>query len=84
MVHVGGGMNPSVGSGLPKSPSFHQGLAYAAVLPHDMNNKQRQPISALQYQPLQSLLLGKIQLTNSSFYFFHLIISLFSLIIIID
>lgn len=57
MVHVGG-ISPSLGSGLPKSPSFHQGLAFAAVIqPHD-SNKQYQPISALHYQPLQPLLIG--------------------------
>ncbi|KAH0568437.1 serine/threonine-protein phosphatase 2A 56 kDa regulatory subunit gamma isoform-like isoform X4 [Cotesia glomerata] len=56
MVHVGG-ISPSLGSGLPKSPSFHQGLAFAAVIqPHD-SNKQYQPISALHYQPLQPLLI---------------------------
>lgn len=57
MVHVGG-ISPSLGSGLPKSPSFHQGLAFAAVIqPHD-SNKQYQTISALHYQPLQPLLIG--------------------------
>lgn len=57
MVHVGG-ISPSMGSGLPKSPSFHQGLAFAAVLPQD-SNKQYQPVSTLHYQPLQPLLIGK-------------------------
>ncbi|KAK0080166.1 hypothetical protein PV325_000358 [Microctonus aethiopoides] len=55
MVHVGG-ISPSMGSGLPKSPSFHQGLAFAAVLPQD-SNKQYQPVSTLHYQPLQPLLI---------------------------
>ncbi|XP_015520474.1 serine/threonine-protein phosphatase 2A 56 kDa regulatory subunit gamma isoform isoform X5 [Neodiprion lecontei] len=58
MVHVSG-MAPSLGSttgGLPKSPSFHQGLAFATVLPHEIN-KQGPSASALHYQPLQPLLI---------------------------
>ena len=65
MVHVTE-MGPPLGAGIPKSPSFHQGLAYAAE-----NNEQPDPnmngfdkyydsssASALQYQPLQPLLVG--------------------------
>lgn len=57
MVHVGG-ISPSLGGGLPKSPSFHQGLALATVLPQD-SNKAYPVTFALQYQPLQPLLIGK-------------------------
>ncbi|KAL0118569.1 hypothetical protein PUN28_009320 [Cardiocondyla obscurior] len=55
MVHVGG-IGPSLGGALPKSPSFHQGLALATVLPQD--SSKGYPVTyALHYQPLQPLLI---------------------------
>jgi len=58
MVHVGG-ISPSLGGALPKSPSFHQGLALATVLPQE-SSKAYAVTFALHYQPLQPLLIGKI------------------------
>lgn len=62
MVHVGG-ISPSLGGALPKSPSFHQGLALATVLPQD-SNKGYPVTFALHYQPLQPLLIGKALLVT--------------------
>lgn len=58
MVHVRG-IGPAVGViGLPKSPSFHQGLAFATALPQEPHKFY--PASfALHYQPLQPLVIGK-------------------------
>lgn len=68
MVHVGG-ISPSLGAGLPKSPSFHQGLALATVLPQDPNKAY--PVTfALHYQPLQPLLIGKVHRRLSSLHIF--------------
>lgn len=76
MVHVGG-ISPSLGSGLPKSPTFHQGLAFAAVQPHDNNKQQQQqppysnipnaqqPPANLYYQPIRPLLVGTWTLENT-------------------
>lgn len=67
MVHVGGiapSLTGSGGVGLPKSPSFHQGLAFATVLPHDINKQGSASASALHYQPLQPLLIGTILKTR--------------------
>lgn len=66
MVHVGG-ISPSLGGALPKSPSFHQGLALATVLPQDLNKGY--PVTfALHYQPLQPLLIGKALRRFNQFY----------------
>ena len=61
MVHVTD-MGPPLGAGIPKSPSFHQGLAFAADTAPDGYGhfgKYYASAAALQYQPLQPLLVGK-------------------------
>ncbi|KAI4504176.1 hypothetical protein M0802_000647 [Mischocyttarus mexicanus] len=56
MVHVGG-IGPAIGViGLPKSPSFHQGLALATVLPQEPP-KFYPATFALHYQQLQPLVI---------------------------
>lgn len=66
MVHVGG-IGPTLGGALPKSPSFHQGLALATVLPQD--SSKGYPVTfALHYQPLQPLLIGKAFCRLNQFY----------------
>ncbi|KYM79806.1 Serine/threonine-protein phosphatase 2A 56 kDa regulatory subunit delta isoform [Atta colombica] len=62
MVHVGG-IGPSLGGALPKSPSFHQGLALATVLSQD--SSKGYPVTfALHYQPLQPLLIETQQVNE--------------------
>ena len=57
MVHVSD-VAPTLKSGLPKSPSFHQDLAFAAYAAQGLN-KFCPAITALHYQqPLQPLLIG--------------------------
>ena len=69
MVHVGG-IGPSLGGALPKSPSFHQGLALATVLSQD--SSKGYPVTfALHYQPLQPLLIGKALYRLNQFIIAH-------------
>ena len=72
MVHVGE-MGPPLGVGLPKSPSFHQGLAFATVLRKYDTNKPCPSNSALQYQPLQPLLIGNsgVHFDNCFYFLFR-------------
>ena len=57
MVHVDGYI-PFSSGGLPKSPSFHQGLALATVLSRESNKSYLTNFTS-PYQPLRPLLIGK-------------------------
>lgn len=56
MVHVDGYIPFSTG-GLPKSPSFHQGLALATALSRESNKPYLTNFTS-HYQPLRPLLIG--------------------------
>lgn len=71
MVHVSDA-TPTLSTGLPKSPSFHQDLAFAAYSAQEFN-KFYPAVNTLYYQqPLQPLLIGNRQFLNlNSLFFFN-------------
>lgn len=69
MVHVSN-ISPSLGNGLPKSPSFHQGLAYMAVAQQN-SNKVFPMISNMRFQDEiqpQPFLIGKTNFAKQMFF----------------
>lgn len=67
MVHVSDA-TPTLSTGLPKSPSFHQDLAFAAYSAQEFN-KFYPAVNTLYYQqPLQPLLIGNHRFQNSFFF----------------